>query len=97
ARGPARYPSRRRTSRCQAPAGTPSRDRLPHDHGVDAGRLVVAGPDPDLGEPVTQVKLPGPGIVLPHLEQDLLVAALGRLIDKRRKQCRAGTLTPPGR
>ena len=70
---------------------------LPHDHGVDAGRLVVAAPDPDLGEAVPQVQLPRPGIVLPHLEQDLRAAAAARLGDERGQQRRAGPLAPATR
>ena len=54
--GPCHRRSRCPVPREGAPGEGPSGQHLPHDHGVDAGRLIVPAPDPDLGETLPQVQ-----------------------------------------
>ena len=71
------------------PAGT-----APHHQGVGAGRLVVAAPDADLGEPAPLVQPLRPVVVHPDFEKDVAAATPGRLGQQGVEQRGADPLPP---
>ncbi len=79
---------------CRAPGTGSPAQRPPHDEGISARGLVIAAPDPDLGEVVPAVQLLRAAVVGPYLEEDLGAAAPGCLGQQRLQQRGADALAP---
>src|SRR6266851_2516744 len=66
----------------------------PHDQGVGTRWLVIAAPEPDIGEPVATVEVLRPRIVHPDLQENLFAATPRGLGEQPAEQGGADPLPP---